>query len=208
LPWELMRDPAGPVALNLGGVSRALPVAELAQTAEVPGGRLRVLMVISRPAGTGDVGYQMIARPLLHRLEAVRGQVDLVVLRPPTLEALQQALAEAAAAEQPVRPRSEAMTMSDAQAAVHWCGRAAVQEDKAEEQRQIAAKQAARAEEIAKIAAKHIERQDECIAIQAETIGHLKRHIEALAEISALRDQRAALWEARALGLGWPGSQS
>ena len=30
----------------------------------------------------------MIARPLLERLEAVRGEVDLVVLRPPTLDAL------------------------------------------------------------------------------------------------------------------------
>ena len=57
-------------------------------TLEVPGGRLRVLMVISRPAGTADVGYQMVARPLLERLDAVRGEVDLTVLRPPTFDAL------------------------------------------------------------------------------------------------------------------------
>ena len=101
LPWELMRDPAGPAALGLAGVSRALPVAELAQTATIPGGRLRVLMVISRPAGTGDIGYQMIAQPLLERLDAVRGQVDLVVLRPPTLDALRGALAEAVATGEP-----------------------------------------------------------------------------------------------------------
>ena len=56
LPWELMRDGAGPVALGAGGVSRSLPVAGGAGTLEVPGGRLRVLMVISRPAGTRDVG--------------------------------------------------------------------------------------------------------------------------------------------------------
>ena len=86
LPWELMEGPDGPVALRLAGVSRALPVADLAATAAVAGGRLRVLMVISRPAGTEDVGYQMVARPLLERLGAVRGQVDLVVLRPPTLQ--------------------------------------------------------------------------------------------------------------------------
>ena len=92
LPWELMRDGAGPVALGKGGISRALPVADRAQTLEVPGGRLQVLMVISRPAGTGDVGYQMVARPLLERLEAVRGQVDLTVLRPPTFKALRQAV--------------------------------------------------------------------------------------------------------------------
>ena len=101
LPWELMRDPAGPVALGLAGVSRALPTAELVQTMAVPGGHLRVLMVISRPAGTGDVGYRMIARPLLERLDAVRGQVDLVVLRPPTLAALRGALVAAAEAGEP-----------------------------------------------------------------------------------------------------------
>ena len=92
LPWELMRDGAGPVALGAGGISRSLPVADGAGTLAVPGGRLRVLMVISRPAGTRDVGYQMVARPLLERLDAVRGEVDLAVLRPPTLEALGHAL--------------------------------------------------------------------------------------------------------------------
>ena len=58
-------------------------------------------MVISRPAGAADVGFRMIARPLLERLEAVRGRVDLVVLRPPTLDALAGTLAEAADAGEP-----------------------------------------------------------------------------------------------------------
>ena len=103
LPWELMADPGRPtpLALEMAGVSRSLPVTEAAETIAVPGERLRVLMVISRPAGTGDVGYRMIARPLLERLEAVRGKVDLVVLRPPTLDALQDALAGAAQAGEP-----------------------------------------------------------------------------------------------------------
>jgi CHAT domain len=101
LPWELMRDGAGPAALGAGGVSRSLPVADAAGTLEVPGGRLRVLMVISRPAGTEDVGYQMVARPLLERLDAVRGEVDLTVLRPPALEALRQAVKRAADAGVP-----------------------------------------------------------------------------------------------------------
>ena len=52
-------------------------------------------MVIARPAGTEDVGYQMVARPLLERLDAVRGEVALTVLRPPTFEALQQAVTQA-----------------------------------------------------------------------------------------------------------------
>ena len=101
LPWELMRDGAGPVALGAGGVSRSLPVAGGAGTLEVPGGRLRVLMVISRPAGTQDIGYQMVARPLLERLDAVRGEVDLTVLRPPAFVALRQAVTRAAEAGVP-----------------------------------------------------------------------------------------------------------
>jgi tetratricopeptide (TPR) repeat protein len=101
LPWELMRDGTGPVALGSGGISRSLPVAEGAGTLEVPGGRLRVLMVISRPAGTADVGYQMVARQLLERLDAVRGEVELIVLRPPTFDALREAVGEAADAGMP-----------------------------------------------------------------------------------------------------------
>jgi hypothetical protein len=102
LPWELLTDPARPTPLALDGVRirRALPTADLAGTFTVAGERLRVLMVISRPAGDRDVGYRMVARPLLHRLEAVRGDVDLVVLRPPTLDRLRKVLAEARAAGQ------------------------------------------------------------------------------------------------------------
>jgi tetratricopeptide (TPR) repeat protein len=96
LPWELMRDGTGPVALRAGGISRSMPVAGGAGTLEVPGGKLRVLVVISRPAGTSDVGYRMVARPLLERLDAVRGEVDLTVLRPPTFDALRRAVKRAA----------------------------------------------------------------------------------------------------------------
>jgi tetratricopeptide (TPR) repeat protein len=97
LPWELMCDPGRPTPLALDlPVSRSLPTSDSAGTVPVPQGRLRVLMVISRPMGAGDVGYRMIARPLLDRLEAVRGEVDLVVLRPPTLDELGKVLTEAA----------------------------------------------------------------------------------------------------------------
>jgi CHAT domain-containing protein len=61
-----------------------------------PGETLRVLMVIARPAGIEDVGYQMIARPLLERLDVVRGRVDLEVLRPPTIDALEARMKRAA----------------------------------------------------------------------------------------------------------------
>ena len=82
-------------------MSRSLPTGQLAATVPVPGGKLRVLMVIARPEGERDVGYQMIARPLLERLRAVRGRVDLVVLRPPTLDALASTLAQASARGSP-----------------------------------------------------------------------------------------------------------
>jgi hypothetical protein len=103
LPWELIKDPghALPLAIDVAGVDRSLPTAELGTPFEVAGGRLRVLMVISRPAGPADVGYRMIARPLLERLAVVRGAVDLVVLRPPTLEALARKLTEGLLAGEP-----------------------------------------------------------------------------------------------------------
>jgi tetratricopeptide (TPR) repeat protein len=103
LPWELIKDPAGklPLALVAAGLDRTLPTADREASFEVGGERLRVLMVISRPAGGEDVDFQMVARPLLDRLQAVRGAVDLVVLRPPTLGALADTLAEARAAGKP-----------------------------------------------------------------------------------------------------------
>ena len=72
-----------------------------AEAVEVLGGRLRLLMVIARPGGTSDVGYQMVARPLLERLEAVRGEVELTVLRPPTFAALRETVRQAAEAGEP-----------------------------------------------------------------------------------------------------------
>jgi hypothetical protein len=72
----LLKDPARPgwLLLELGRMDRHMP-AEAAAVPVPPGETLRVLMVIARPEGLADVGYQMIARPLLQRLEAVRGQV-------------------------------------------------------------------------------------------------------------------------------------
>jgi tetratricopeptide (TPR) repeat protein len=94
LPWELMADPGRPAALVLDGVSlsRSVPSAPIGTTFNVEGDRLRVLMVIARPRGAADVGYRMIARHLMSRLELVEGKVEVVVLRPPTLDALKTTL--------------------------------------------------------------------------------------------------------------------
>jgi hypothetical protein len=94
LPWELLKDPerADPLVVTLSSCDRTFGAAVEASAPAASDDVLRVLMVIARPDGLKDVGYQMIARPLLERLEAVRGRVDLDVLRPPTFEALKQRL--------------------------------------------------------------------------------------------------------------------
>jgi len=98
----LLRDPrrATPLALDLAAIDRTL-VIEGAAAPVPPGEMLRVLMVIARPSGLKDVGYQMVARPLVERLSAVRGQVALDVLRPPTLDAMHEALGAATDAGEP-----------------------------------------------------------------------------------------------------------
>ena len=107
LPWELATDPAQPVplALDLAGMSRHLPgtdpAAGPAEPVAVAGRRLRVLLVVARPSGPADVGYRMVARALVERLPAVREEADLVLLRPPTLSALAETLAQARQAGDP-----------------------------------------------------------------------------------------------------------
>jgi tetratricopeptide (TPR) repeat protein len=102
LPWELMYDPEAKnfIALGSGGIHRTLPAAARSAVSRT-GEELRVLMVIARPEGEGDVPCQMIARQLLQRIDLVSGKVVLDVLRPPTLQALKQKIARAAASRQP-----------------------------------------------------------------------------------------------------------
>nr|WP_157553885.1 AAA family ATPase [Herbidospora sakaeratensis] len=86
LPFELLRDPARGrfLVLDQVAVVRAAPGAEPGEPAAVPGERLRVLSVVTR-------GEQaIVARPLLDRLG---GDVDLVVLRPPTVARLREVVA-------------------------------------------------------------------------------------------------------------------
>jgi tetratricopeptide (TPR) repeat protein len=99
IPWELIREPGAgqPLALTTHGVTRA------ATGGAAPGGAapgptaypLRVLMVIARPGGQTDIRYRSIADPLLQAVRRAPGPVDLTVLRPPTIEALEQRLRQA-----------------------------------------------------------------------------------------------------------------
>ena len=103
LPWELLKDPerADPVALAVSSFDRTFAAATEASEQASSGESLRVLMVIARPSGLQDIGYQMIARPLLHRLQAVRGKVQLDVVRPPSFDQLQSRLRHAQEKHQP-----------------------------------------------------------------------------------------------------------
>ncbi|HVV19575.1 MAG TPA: tetratricopeptide repeat protein [Pseudonocardiaceae bacterium] len=101
LPWELMREAGRSRPLVLDGVAISRRIAGQGAPLLVKCRRLRVLMVISRPRGAGDVGYRTIARPLLDQLAGFQGQVELVVLRPPTLTALTETLRAARAAGEP-----------------------------------------------------------------------------------------------------------
>ena len=112
LPWELLRDPVTDVAVALRARSFVRLHPQPAQPVRLPDSsgiatgsgadRLRVLLVICRPAGGEDVPFRSVASHLV-RGDAV-GQIsglDLDVLRPPTFAQLSKVLRAAARAGQP-----------------------------------------------------------------------------------------------------------
>jgi tetratricopeptide (TPR) repeat protein len=105
LPWELLRVPATdtPVALEAAAFVRAQrQVARRAQAPRVVAGeRIRVLLVICRPAGAEDVPFHSVASHLVRLSAQAREVVHLDVLRPPTFQRLGQVLRAAAAAGRP-----------------------------------------------------------------------------------------------------------
>jgi len=48
--------------------------------------QLNILLVIARPYGAKDINFQTIARPMLEALKPIQKQVNLTVLRPPSLK--------------------------------------------------------------------------------------------------------------------------
>jgi tetratricopeptide (TPR) repeat protein len=104
-PWELMKDPSRsrPLTLELAGLTRGLPnvTKPRGPLLKLPGNRVRVLLVIARPAGQADVSYRTIARQLVERLQDAPNHIELVVLRPPTFDALRRMLKDAQAADDP-----------------------------------------------------------------------------------------------------------
>lgn len=106
IPWELMRDPQSDSAL-------ALRVASFVRVQSNPNigfvippppsddGRVRLLYVVCRPGGSGDVGLRAVANRLLQDLGPALARFEITALRPPTYERLQQVLTDAKAAGRP-----------------------------------------------------------------------------------------------------------
>ncbi len=97
LPWELLKAPdeSEPLSVAVGSFDRSLLLQEPARPFPAMDREFRVLMVIARPEGTGDVPFQAVARPLFRHLERHHGPVKIEVLRPPSFAAFRQMLLKA-----------------------------------------------------------------------------------------------------------------
>jgi tetratricopeptide (TPR) repeat protein len=106
LPWELLRDPAtdAPLACAAAAFVRTHPAAARRPALPPPptaDGRLRVLLVICRPAGGDDVPFRSVAGQLARHSDHPCSAVDLDVLRPPTFARLEEVLRAASRAGAP-----------------------------------------------------------------------------------------------------------
>jgi len=103
LPWELLHDEQGFLALKAQPVSilRRLPQTQAASLLATFTPPLRVLLVTARPEEEGFVDPRIIARELVDEMQEQieQGAVILEFLRPPTLPALRERLRDA---ERPV----------------------------------------------------------------------------------------------------------
>lgn len=108
VPWELLYDPnLGWLAPQVRSFAR-LPIAT--QTTQrdleipflpVPGDPLRVLYVVGRPAGSLEIPFHSVARPLLQTAAELEDRVQIDILRPPTFERLAKVLSQAAEGARP-----------------------------------------------------------------------------------------------------------
>ena len=95
LPWELLHDGSGYIAEGKQGgrVRRRLPNRKPfdAYNLELP---IKVLLVSPRPLDTCYIDHRITAKPLVQALQALGDLVELTILNPPTLQALQSLLAK------------------------------------------------------------------------------------------------------------------
>lgn len=89
LPWELLYSPDDRkfLAPSLAQMYRSLSDYKVrGEMGEMQQEKLNILLVIARPLGEKDIGFQTIARPMLAALKEIRQQVNLKVLRPPSFQ--------------------------------------------------------------------------------------------------------------------------
>ena len=88
LPWELLFAPDYQfLAPLLAGMYRSLSnYAVRAELGTMSDEQLNILLVIARPYRERDINFQTIARPMLEALKPIQRQVNLTVLRPPSLK--------------------------------------------------------------------------------------------------------------------------
>ena len=100
--WELIQDPLDqtPIACAVNSFVRLVRRKDDASQSFAPQHLLRVLLVISRPAGDSDVAFRSIAGRLLAYLSNYRS-IKVEVLRPATFEALETRLQQALVAGTP-----------------------------------------------------------------------------------------------------------
>jgi CHAT domain/Tetratricopeptide repeat/NACHT domain len=95
-PWEALCDPQGTTLAHTCRIERQL--GQLHDPIKLPAGlpknQINILLVIARPYGDEDVGFQAVSGPLVDWIHQERVAVQIDVLRPPTFAALQQRLHE------------------------------------------------------------------------------------------------------------------
>jgi tetratricopeptide (TPR) repeat protein len=95
--WELMRDPVTDVPLSLSAVAFVRSDSSHSSYTGIPvQPQVKMLLVISRPGGTDDVGFRTIATTLFDGLKS-NPQISVDVLRPPSFENLARVLRDASA---------------------------------------------------------------------------------------------------------------
>jgi tetratricopeptide (TPR) repeat protein len=106
LPWELIRDPDSQALLALSCASFVRVHARPSRQSQPPPmeTRVRILLVICRPAGAADVPFRSVASRLLKGLDSgFERHFELNVLRPPTYSQLDIVLRQAARSNRPYR---------------------------------------------------------------------------------------------------------
>ncbi|MCL1467967.1 tetratricopeptide repeat protein [Argonema galeatum] len=95
LPWELLYSPDDRIFLapKIAQMYRSLSDYKVrGEKGEMQQEKLNILLVIARPLGEKDIGFQTIARPMLAALKEIRQQVNLKVLRPPSFQEFEREL--------------------------------------------------------------------------------------------------------------------